>query len=132
MEISGNHPVNSANAASPPVSAAEDRQARLADGAAITGKVVGVTPDTINPLSEVDDGAEVAEIMEQARPKTEAGKTVFQKLFQRHMIEAEQARAESEIESRTEALIDGLATLRSHLQTPRQRDEAPTGMDHLA
>lgn len=83
--------------------------------------VVGVTPDTISPLAEVGDGAEVAEIMELARPKTEAGKSIFTKLFQRHMVEAEQERDEARLGSQAEALADDIAALRGRIKS--RRDE---------
>ena len=93
--------------------------------------VVGVSPDSISSLSEVTDGAEVAEILEQARPKTEAGKSVFQKLFQRHVVEVEQARAEGDFQEKKDALIGDMAALRNRLQTQGQGGDKPAGIDRV-
>lgn len=82
--------------------------------------VVGVTPDAISPLAEVGDGLEVAEIMELARPKNEAGKSVFAKLFQRHMVDAEQERDAARLDSQTEALADDIAALRGRIKSRRE------------
>lgn len=92
--------------------------------------VVGVSPDTISPLSEIEDGEEVAEILELARPKTEAGRTLFQKLFQRHMIDAEQDRAEAELDTNTEQLASDISDLRDRIRARREEGN-PGGVDRL-
>lgn len=44
--------------------------------------VLGVSPEEMNCLSEVTDEAEMADIMRQARPKTESGKSMFKTLLE--------------------------------------------------
>lgn len=51
--------------------------------------VVGVCQEEMRTLCEITDSSEVTEIMEIARPKTEVGLTVFQRLFQKTVVEAE-------------------------------------------
>ncbi len=64
--------------------------------------VVGVSPDEMRALSEITDEEEITEIMEVARPKTEAGLSIFQKLFRRNVLDAdaEEARAMAELKAR--------------------------------
>lgn len=86
--------------------------------------VVGVSPDSISPLSEIVDGEEVAEVLELARPKNQAGKNLFGKLFQRHMMEAKRLEEAGELDSRAEALADDISDLRGRMRyTPRGGDE---------
>ncbi|MFH0911902.1 MAG: flagellar biosynthetic protein FliO [Planctomycetota bacterium] len=49
--------------------------------------VVGVSPEGIALLSEVHDAEEVADLLRSARPKTEAGRSVFQSLLQGRIIQ---------------------------------------------
>lgn len=79
--------------------------------------VVGVTADEITPLTEIDNEVEVTEILEHARPKTEAGKSLFAKLFQHHVIEAHQAETAGELDSRAEALADDISELRNRIRS---------------
>ncbi len=79
--------------------------------------VLGVTADEITPLTEIDNELEVTEILEHARPKTEAGKSMFAKLFQRHVIEAHQAEAAGELDSQAEALADDITELRNRIRS---------------
>lgn len=79
--------------------------------------VVGVTADEITPLTEIDNEVEVTEILEHARPKTEAGRSMFAKLFQHHVIEAHQAEAAGELDSRAEALADDISELRNRIRS---------------
>ncbi len=89
--------------------------------------VIGVTPDAINSLSEIDDGAEVAEILDLARPKNEAGKSLFVKLFQKHMMETDQALAESDIDHEAQALADDISALRDKIKSRRDATENQVG-----
>lgn len=75
--------------------------------------VVGVSPDEMRALSEITDEAEITEIMEVARPKTEAGLSLFQKLFKRNVLdgEAEEARAMADVKA--EQLREQLQALRN-------------------
>lgn len=85
--------------------------------------VVGVSPDEINPLSEISDESEVTDILDVARPKTDSGLNLFQKLFQRHAIDAVQNDDKALAEAKAEAIRTKLSSLREHVQS-RQLEEA--------
>jgi flagellar biogenesis protein FliO len=79
--------------------------------------VVGVGPDTMAPLTEIGEEAEVAELLATARPKTERGRTLFQNLF-RQYLDRSDAEADAVLAERD---ADGLADSFSDLQA-RVRD----------
>lgn len=56
--------------------------------------VLGVAPERLDMLAEVSAPDEVEEILRQARPASEMGKTVFQNLLQRN-IQEQQAKEEA-------------------------------------
>ena len=74
--------------------------------------VLGVAPDEIAPLAEIADEAEITEIMEVARPRSESGLNIFQRLFQKHVIEAERAETRAAISERSRALLGDIRSLR--------------------
>ncbi len=77
--------------------------------------VVGVSPDEMRSLSEITDEAEVTEILDQARPKTEAGLSLFQKLFKRNVIDSEAAQAQAMADAKAEELREEMLALRSRV-----------------
>jgi flagellar biosynthetic protein FliO len=92
--------------------------------------ILGVTPDNINPLGEITDGNEVVEIMEQARPATPAGRSVFQSLFQRHILATEEERVAGELERGTNSLASDLSNLRQRIRS-RNTGEEVDGIDRI-
>lgn len=77
--------------------------------------VVGVSPDEMRALSEITDEAEVTEILDQARPKTEAGLSLFQKLFKKNVIDADAAEAREMADLKAEELREQMAALKSRV-----------------
>lgn len=51
--------------------------------------VVGIGPNGFSPVSEIVDEVEAAELMAVAKPKTSAGKSIFQRMFQSQLVGAE-------------------------------------------
>lgn len=91
--------------------------------------VVGVSPDEMRSLSEIVDEGEVTEIMEVARPKTETGLTIFQRLFQKNVIDAEAAEKEEEIRHHALELEENLSSLRERVRSIREHEEPLERMD---
>jgi Flagellar biogenesis protein len=85
--------------------------------------VVGVSPDEMHTLSEITDEAEVTEILEVARPKTETGLTMFQKLFQRNVVDVEAAEAKAEAEARVAELDEQMSSIREHVKNIREDEK---------
>lgn len=85
--------------------------------------VVGVSPDEMRTLSEITDEAEVTEILEVARPKTETGLTMFQKLFQRNVVDVEAAEAKADAEAKAAALDEQMAAIREHVKNIREDEK---------
>jgi len=79
--------------------------------------VVGVGPDEMAPLAEVTGEEEVAELLAVARPKTESGLSLFQRLFHRQVAQND---AQAESVRKQAAVTD----LESSLQTLRARVKA--------
>ncbi len=77
--------------------------------------VVGVSPDEMRSLSEIVDEAEVTEILDQARPKTEAGLSLFQKLFKKNVIETEEAEAREMADLKAEELREQLQAIKNRV-----------------
>lgn len=84
--------------------------------------VVGVSQDEMRTLSEITDEAEITEIMEVARPKTEVGLTVFQKLFQRNVVEAEAEEARAMAREKVVELDAQMSALRERVREIRADD----------
>lgn len=78
--------------------------------------VVGVSPEAMQTLSEITDEAEVTEILEVARPKTETGLTMFQKLFQRNVLDVEAAEARADAEAKAAELDEQMASIRERVK----------------
>lgn len=85
--------------------------------------VVGVSPDEMRALSEITDEAEVTEILDQARPKTEAGLTLFQKLFKKNVIETEEAEAREMAGLKAEELREQMLALKQRVAGIAPADE---------
>lgn len=85
--------------------------------------VVGVSPDEMRPLSEITDEDEITAIMEVARPKTEAGLTVFQRLFQRNVVEAEKEEDRVMAAAKAEQLDEQMSSLRNRVREIGGRDK---------
>ena len=77
--------------------------------------VVGVSPDEMRSLSEITDEEEITGILEVARPKTEAGLSIFQKLFKRNVLDNEAAEAREMANAKAEQLKEQLQALRSRV-----------------
>ncbi|MCC8190901.1 MAG: flagellar biosynthetic protein FliO [Planctomycetes bacterium] len=86
--------------------------------------VVGVSPDEMRTLSEIADEEEVTDILEVARPKTDHGLSLFQRLFQRHVLHNEEEETRALAEAQAEALSDQMASLRDRVRTI-QKGEKP-------
>ncbi len=78
--------------------------------------VVGVSPDEIRSLTEITEEAEVTGILEVARPKTEAGLTIFQRLFQKNMIKAEAEENRALADAEADQLTEQMAKLREQVK----------------
>ncbi len=87
--------------------------------------VIGVSPDEINPLSEITDESEITTIMEVARPKTEAGLTIFQRLFQRQVTETDAAETRAIVDVKARELEERTASLRERVGALRGRQPEP-------
>lgn len=81
--------------------------------------VVAVSADGITSLSEITDGAEVAELLEDARPKTESGVNMFQRLFTTHVTKVEEDQDLAEVECAAEDLETTLHGLRRRVNALR-------------
>lgn len=79
--------------------------------------VVGVSADGMQTLSEITDEAEVTEILEVARPKTETGLTMFQKLFQRNVLDVEAASAKADAEIKAAQLDEQMSSIRERVNS---------------
>ena len=77
--------------------------------------VVGVSPDEMRSLSEITDEEEITGILEVARPKTEAGLSIFQKLFKKNVLDNEAAEAREMANAKAEQLKEQLQALRSRV-----------------
>lgn len=88
--------------------------------------VVGVSPDEMRALSEITDEDEITGIMEVARPKTEAGLTLFQRMFQKNVVEAEARETRAMAAAKAEELRDQMSTLREHVREFRSDGEPKT------
>lgn len=77
--------------------------------------VVGVSPDDMRSLSEITDESEITDIMDVARPKTEAGLSLFQKLFKRNVIDNEAAEAQAVADAEAERLREEMRALRGRV-----------------
>ncbi len=87
--------------------------------------VVGVSPDEMRPLSEITDETEISDILELARPKTEAGLTVFQRLFQK-TVQREEAAENRVLADVKAAEIDAqMSTLRERMKQIREPGKPP-------
>lgn len=93
--------------------------------------VVGVSPDELTSLSEITDESEITEIMEVARPKTESGLTVFQRLFQRTAVRQEAEIEAGQADDKARELEEQMSSLRRRVKTIRNREEPVGQIDML-
>lgn len=89
--------------------------------------VVGVSPDEMRALSEITDEEEITGILEVARPKTEAGLTIFQRLFQRTVAKADADEARAMAEEKTKQLKAQMSNLRQRVAEIKRPPEAKAG-----
>ena len=85
--------------------------------------VVGVSPDEMRSLSEITDEEEITEIMEVARPKSDAGLTIFQRLFQRHVVEAEAEETRVTARARADEIEEQMSSLRERVREIREIEQ---------
>lgn len=85
--------------------------------------VVGVSPDEIRSLSEITDETEVTDLLEVARPKTEAGLTIFQRLFQRTVIDVDSAETRAMAVEKAQELEEQMTSIRQRVQSMRGSEE---------
>jgi hypothetical protein len=85
----------------------------------------------MRPLSEITDEAEITEILDVARPKTEAGLTLFQKLFKRNVVEAEAAEMREMKDLKAEELREQMLALKNRVagMASTSRREPSTHID---
>lgn len=84
--------------------------------------VLGASPDTLTPLGEVTDPAEVTELLAIARPKSEPGKSLFRTLFARQLQETETMTESVRTEASAEQVRDGISELRERVRDLRNRE----------
>ncbi|MCC8165559.1 MAG: flagellar biosynthetic protein FliO [Planctomycetes bacterium] len=89
--------------------------------------VVGVSPDEIRSLTEITEEAEVTGILEVARPKTEAGLTIFQRLFQKNMVKAEAEENRALADAEAEQLTEQMAKLREQVKRIKKSGTGAAG-----
>lgn len=85
--------------------------------------VVGVSPDEMRALSEITDEEEITGILEVARPKTEPGLTLFQRLFQRHVVDAEKDETRAMAQSKAEEIDEQMSSLRQRVSEIRDMEQ---------
>ncbi len=93
--------------------------------------VVGVSPDEIHALSEITDEEEITAILEVARPKTEMGLTLFQRLFQRTVIDTAKAETKAIAQAEAENLAEQMSSLRNRVMAIRESEESSRHVDAL-
>lgn len=93
--------------------------------------VVGVSPDEMRSLSEITDEEEITAIMEVARPKTEAGLTIFQRMFKRTVLDAESAEARAEAMEKALDIEEQTSALREKVRAIRERESPASRVDAI-
>ena len=91
--------------------------------------VIGVSPDEMRSLSEITDEEEITGIMEVARPKSEAGLNIFQRLFQRNVQQHEAAETRAIANARTAELEEQMSSLRQRVRAIRETEEPARHVD---
>lgn len=85
---------------------------------------VGVSPDGIRTVSEITDPAEVGRLLEVARPKTDAGGSVFARLFHDRLKDVKHAEREVETVQAAENLGASIESLRARVKDLHSREDA--------
>lgn len=94
--------------------------------------VVGVSPDEMRALSEITDEAEITGILEVARPKTEAGLTIFQRMFQRQVVDSEAKENQAMATAKALELTEQMSSIRERVREIREIERpAPTARRKL-
>lgn len=93
--------------------------------------VLGISPDEISSLSEITDEEEITGILEVARPKTDAGLTLFQRMFQRHVVDAESAETRAVAAEKALEIEDQMSSLRERVRAIRQKEEPSRHVDAI-
>lgn len=95
--------------------------------------VIGVSPDEMTSLSEITDDEEITRIMEVARPKTESGLNIFQRLFQHSVVEAEEEvrrhTLSNQAEEKAKELDENMASLRERVRSIRDLEGKDERLD---
>jgi len=78
--------------------------------------VVGASAEGLKRISEITEEAEVTELLESARPKTEAGLSVFRQLFLRNVQAVQTAETAGEAEREAEKLTARAESLREQVR----------------
>ncbi|MHC4870219.1 MAG: FliO/MopB family protein [Planctomycetota bacterium] len=83
--------------------------------------LLGVAPEEINCLSEITDKDDIADIMRDARPKTEAGKGIFKGMLEGRVAvdDAEQSIAKSAADGGGDLYTSEMAEIKNKLKNLR-------------
>jgi flagellar biogenesis protein FliO len=81
---------------------------------------LGVSPEGIGNLAEFSDAGEVAELMREARPASEAGKNVFRSFLQKSVSKREPEAAESAPGGEADRLAQEMDTIGAELRGLRE------------
>lgn len=93
--------------------------------------VLGISPDEISSLSEITDEEEITGIMEVARPKTEVGLSIFQRLFQRHVIEADKAENQAMAMEQAKEIEEHMSSLRERVRSIHAEESPKRHVDAI-
>lgn len=84
--------------------------------------LVGVTPDGMAPITEINDEREIAEILEASKPKNPAGVSLFKQLFHKHLSTVEQKEKSAEADNAAEVLGNNISELRQRVRDLREQE----------
>ncbi len=85
--------------------------------------VVGVSPDGVRTITEFNHPDEVAQIMEVAHPKSEAGASVFARLFQDSIRGVKKQETQAEAEKAATTMSASIESLRERVRGLGQRED---------
>ena len=84
--------------------------------------VVGVSPEGLCSLGSIEDAAEVAEVLEMARPRSTAGRSLFQRLFDKYLRRVDQQARAAQTQTQAENLAAEVSDLRQRVRDLRQEE----------
>ncbi|MBN2710955.1 MAG: flagellar biosynthetic protein FliO [Planctomycetes bacterium] len=84
--------------------------------------VVGVGPDGVRTLSEIDDDAELVRVLEENKPKSEAGASLFQRLFSAHVMKADDRADAARASNAAEDVKTSISELRDRVRNLRDAE----------